>query len=271
MLKNFMHPGNEKNDSKRASPSTPDSAMRAAPPKAIEPARVESRPEAAPNEDGNKLIVGPNIKLKGSEITDCEILVVEGRVEASMNSRDIRIAEGGVFSGKAEIDVAEVRGTFEGELTARKRLVIYATGRVSGVIRYGALTLRATFDPQRLQAELGAVLNDDGRIDARIATGWEAYSPLSGEIAANTDEITWLELFSPDIVEPQGRLDGRIRLSGTRAQPLLGGQARLSQFTTELPALAITLTRFGGHCGFVDRLRGPSWIDREVLAELSRA
>ncbi len=109
------------------------------------------------------------------------------------------------------------------------------------LIRYGALTLRATFDRQRIDAELGATLNDDGRIDARIATGWDAYSPLSGEIAANTDEITWMELFSPDIVEPQGKLEGRIRLSGTRAQPLLGGQARLSQFTTELPALAITL------------------------------
>lgn len=109
------------------------------------------------------------------------------------------------------------------------------------VIRYSALTLRTTFDPQRLNAELGAALFDDGRLDARITTGWDAYAPLSGEIAANTDEITWLELFSPDIVEPQGRLDGRIHLAGTRAQPLLGGQARLSQFTTEMPALAITL------------------------------
>lgn len=109
------------------------------------------------------------------------------------------------------------------------------------VVHYGALTLRATFDPQRLNAVLGAVLNDDGRIDADVTTGWDAYSPLSGEIAASTDEITWMELFSPDIVEPQGKLDGRILLSGTRAQPLLGGQARLSQFTTELPALAITL------------------------------
>ncbi len=109
------------------------------------------------------------------------------------------------------------------------------------LLRYSALTLRATFDPQRLQTELGATIFDDGRIDARISTGWDAYAPLSGEIAANTDEITWLELFSPDIVEPKGKLDGRIRLSGTRAQPLLGGQARLSQFTTELPALAVTL------------------------------
>jgi len=108
-------------------------------------------------DEGNKLIVGPNIKLKGTEITDCEILVVEGRVEASMNSRDIRIAEGGVFSGKAEIDVAEIRGHFEGELTARKRLTVYATGRVTGQIHYGALMIE---EGGILSGEVGAIQKD---------------------------------------------------------------------------------------------------------------
>jgi cytoskeletal protein CcmA (bactofilin family) len=144
MLKSFMQPGTtttSRTDSNRTSVSGYP-AKPAESPKAVEATKQEASKEAAQyarNEEGSKLIVGPNIKLKGSEITDCEILVVEGRVEASMNSRDIRIAEGGVFSGKAEIDVAEVRGTFEGELTARKRLVVYATGKVSGTIRYGAL------------------------------------------------------------------------------------------------------------------------------------
>ncbi len=144
MLKSFMQPGtagNSRTDSTRTG-HTGYPAKPAESPKPAEPPQAEAAPEvikAARNEEGSKLIVGPNIKLKGAEITDCEILVVEGRVEASMNSRDIRIAEGGVFSGKAEIDVAEVRGTFEGELTARKRLVVYATGRVNGTIRYGAL------------------------------------------------------------------------------------------------------------------------------------
>lgn len=147
MLKNFMHPsnpGNVKTDSNRTGHSAYASGRTTESSQTAEVTREEASPVAAQyerNEEGSKLIVGPNIKLKGSEITDCEILVVEGRVEASMNSRDIRIAEGGVFSGKAEIDVAEVRGTFEGELTARKRLVIYATGRVSGVIRYGAMMI----------------------------------------------------------------------------------------------------------------------------------
>jgi len=104
------------------------------------PPRVPVAPEPPAKVEehaGSKLIVGPNIKLKGVEIDDCDTLVVEGRVEATMNSRAIQIAQQGAFSGKVEIDIAEVRGTFQGELTARKRLVIHATGRVSGKIRYG--------------------------------------------------------------------------------------------------------------------------------------
>jgi len=91
---------------------------------------------------GSKLIVGPNIKLKGVEIHDCDTLVVEGRVEATMVSRSIQIAENGAFEGKVDIDVAEIRGTFNGEMTARKKLVIHASGRVGGKIRYGKLLVQ---------------------------------------------------------------------------------------------------------------------------------
>ncbi len=146
MLKNLMHSNNSRTGTNRHGHSSYPSAQASESVKSSEAAGAASAAPAKSadvnaNEDGSKLIVGPNIKLKGSEITDCEILVVEGRVEASMKSRDIRIAEGGVFAGKAEIDTAEVRGDFEGELTARKRLVIRATGRVSGTIRYGAMMI----------------------------------------------------------------------------------------------------------------------------------
>lgn len=88
-----------------------------------------------------RLIVGPDVKLKGAEILDCDTLVVEGRVEATMDSRVIRIAEKGAFTGKVSIDIAEIHGRFEGELTARSQLIIHATGRVSGKIRYGKLVV----------------------------------------------------------------------------------------------------------------------------------
>ena len=90
---------------------------------------------------GSKLTVGPNIKLKGVEITDCDTLVVEGTVEATMDSRVIQISEEGAFRGSAEIDIAEIRGVFDGSLTVRQKLVIFSTGKVSGKIRYGKLVI----------------------------------------------------------------------------------------------------------------------------------
>ncbi|CAN5509979.1 hypothetical protein BH11PSE7_BH11PSE7_06290 [soil metagenome] len=92
-------------------------------------------------EGGSKLTVGPNIKLKGVEITDCDTLVVEGMVEATMDSRVIQIAERGAFKGSAEIDIAEIHGEFEGNLTVRQKLVIHSTGKVTGKIRYGKLVI----------------------------------------------------------------------------------------------------------------------------------
>ncbi|MDW5442553.1 polymer-forming cytoskeletal protein [Polaromonas sp. SM01] len=92
-------------------------------------------------EGGSKLTVGPNIKLKGVEITDCDTLVVEGLVEATMDSRVMQISENGAFKGSAEIDIAEIHGEFDGNLTVRQKLVIYATGKVTGKIRYGKLVI----------------------------------------------------------------------------------------------------------------------------------
>ncbi len=183
MLKTLMHPGTSANtrpDSNRPSASTYANNRTLEAGKTAEPSRDESivtgSAKPATNDEGSKLIVGPNIKLKGSEITDCEILVVEGRVEASMNSRDIRIAEGGVFSGTAEIDVAEVRGTFEGELTARKRLVVYATGRVNGTIRYGAMMVE----------EGGIISGNVAMHDAGSARAGVREVPRPAEPAADT-------------------------------------------------------------------------------------
>jgi cytoskeletal protein CcmA (bactofilin family) len=96
----------------------------------------------APAKEGeSKLTVGPNIKLKGVEITDCDTLVVEGSVEATMDSRVIQISERGSFKGSAEIDIAEIRGQFEGNLTVRQKLVIYSTGKVTGRVRYGKVVI----------------------------------------------------------------------------------------------------------------------------------
>lgn len=105
---------------------------------AVEVILPAEKPQSSTIEEA-RLVVGRNVKLKGAEILDCDTLVVEGRVEATMDSRVIRISEHGAFVGKVSIDIAEIHGTFEGELTARSQLIIHATGKVSGTIRYGKL------------------------------------------------------------------------------------------------------------------------------------
>jgi len=126
--------------SSAASTSTPgNNAAQAKPAPAA--SSSPATPATPPREGGSKLTVGPNIKLKGVEITDCDTLVVEGLVEATMDSRVIQIAEHGAFKGSAEIDIAEIHGAFDGELTVREKLVIYSTGKVSGKIRYGRVVI----------------------------------------------------------------------------------------------------------------------------------
>jgi len=120
------------------STSTQSESAKAAAAAAAAPAVT---PMDSHEEGGSKLIVGPNIKLKGVEITDCDTIVVEGFVEATIYSRVIQIAEQGAFKGAAEIDIAEIRGHFDGELTVRQKLVIFSTGKVSGKIRYGKLVI----------------------------------------------------------------------------------------------------------------------------------
>ena len=97
-----------------------------------------------------KLVVGPDIKMKGVEISDCDTLVVEGRVEATLDSRVLEIAQNGVFQGTIAVDEAVINGRFDGELTVRKQIVIQATGRVSGKIRY-----------TKIKVEEGAELSGD--------------------------------------------------------------------------------------------------------------
>jgi len=89
---------------------------------------------------GSRLHVGKDIHLKG-EITACDRLIVEGTVEASMNSKEIDISESGIFEGEVTIDTAEISGKFEGTLTARKKLIIHKTGSVNGTIRYGEIEI----------------------------------------------------------------------------------------------------------------------------------
>ena len=105
------------------------------------PGGIARRADQPGGDDGKKLIVGRDIFFNG-EIQSCDRLVVEGRVEVSMKDcREIEIAETGTFKGQVESDRADIRGNFEGDLTAREYLVVRATGRITGKVRFGELEI----------------------------------------------------------------------------------------------------------------------------------
>jgi cytoskeletal protein CcmA (bactofilin family) len=127
-------------------PSSPQPAAGLAPPGKAQvaaapvPTEAVAQPRVA-DAPGSRLSVGVDINLRGVEISNCGVLVIEGNVEATVSSKAMEIARAGRLNGTANIDVAAVHGEFAGELTARDKLVVHGTGRVTGTIRYGLLVV----------------------------------------------------------------------------------------------------------------------------------
>lgn len=90
-----------------------------------------------------KLIVGKGLSLAG-EIAACDVLVVEGKVEAKLSDgKLLEITESGQFRGNVEIENADIAGRYDGDLTVHGRLTIRGTGRITGIIKYGELEVNA--------------------------------------------------------------------------------------------------------------------------------
>ncbi|MFP5514499.1 MAG: polymer-forming cytoskeletal protein [Alphaproteobacteria bacterium] len=112
--------------------ATPAAPVAAAP-VPVAPAMPEQR----------RLTVGRDISLTG-EIGSCDVLVVEGTVEAKLREgRLVEIAETGLFKGSVDIEEADIAGRFEGDIAVRGRLTVRSTGKITGSIRFGELAVDA--------------------------------------------------------------------------------------------------------------------------------
>lgn len=100
-------------------------------------------PLASALPEQRRLTVGRDISLSG-EIGSCDVLIVEGTVEAKLREgRSIEIANGGLFKGSVEIEEADIGGRFEGDIAVRGRLIVRSTGRITGSIKYGEISVEA--------------------------------------------------------------------------------------------------------------------------------
>ena len=114
------------------------------------------------------------------------------------------------------------------------------------LVRYDQFSATLEMTPAQINAKLGVGFQGNGFVDAKVQTGWDANAPLNGELYLNMSRLYWLELFSPDIVRPTGLIEGHVSLRGTRGTPSLGGDAKLSNFKGEFPALGLTFDQGSG-------------------------
>src|SRR5579859_33312 len=113
----------------------------AVPPSQIDKRDLEVSRQPSVAADSGTLVIGQQIVLSG-EVTSCTRLVVEGTIKANIKEcREIAIAEGGLFSGSAAVQSAEISGRFEGELKVSGRLLIRTPGLVSGTVHYSELEI----------------------------------------------------------------------------------------------------------------------------------
>ena len=124
------------------------------------------------DDEANRLTVGRNICLNG-EITACEKLVVDGRVEATLtDAHTIEVSPSGYFKGNADVMEAEISGKFEGTLVATDLLTIHKDGKIDGSVRYGRIVIEAG---GQISGDMASLNEDDGDTDEH-----------SGEAASET-------------------------------------------------------------------------------------
>ncbi len=109
------------------------------------------------------------------------------------------------------------------------------------VTRLDDLQIRANWLNKRLNGTVKARLQQDGFIDGELDTGFVANAPLSGGLKVRMNQLDWLELFTLDIANPNGRLIGEVQLAGTRDNPVINGSYQLQDFSVDIPGLGLRL------------------------------
>lgn len=134
---------------------------------ALAPAPANPAPTPAPQTEDRKLVVGRDIQLRG-EVTSCDSLIVEGSVDLSLSdARQIQVAASGLFTGTADVAEADIAGRFDGNLTARERLIVRSTGVVSGHTRYANIVIEAG----------GQISGEIGHLGPKAASSPSAETP----------------------------------------------------------------------------------------------
>jgi cytoskeletal protein CcmA (bactofilin family) len=84
------------------------------------------------------LFVGAGVTLRG----DVEVpgsASVDGRFEGTLKAKTLIVGQSGHVSGQISAETAEIRGMVDDQLVVRNKLVLRASGSISGAISYSKI------------------------------------------------------------------------------------------------------------------------------------
>ena len=157
-------------------------------------------------------LVGPDIDLSGH---------IHSQLDAARSPA-------GVWQGNLNASVRNA--AIHMDLDDRKHSLVFDDVSLSGRI-----------DNNVVSAKADIAIRDHGQASASLSNGLEADAPLSAELDLALTELGWIELFIPHAQQNRGRLDGRLRVSGTRGSPRFTGALQLENAGTDIPVAGLSL------------------------------
>ena len=127
-------------------------------------------------------MIGPSIKIKG-EVTGDEDLVIQGKVEGTidLNDHEVSVGQSGQVFADIKAKVIKIDGEVTGDIAGNEKVVISKSGNVRGNIVAPRVTL-----------EDGAIFK--GSIDMDPGDSSSSKVPLTSQQSANSS--------TPDIKAP---------------------------------------------------------------------
>lgn len=109
-----------------------------------------------PKKGSANVVIGNGVKIKG-EITDADVVQIDGSADVTMNTDNLIIGGTGDLKGTITSHNADVWGTLDGEVKVGGTLTIQEEGSVSGSIEY-----------ENLQIKLGGKIKGDVKVSEKI-------------------------------------------------------------------------------------------------------
>ena len=86
----------------------------------------------------NSIVIGAGVELKGDMVVPGSA-TVNGKFEGKLKAKNLIVGPTGRLSGQISVETAEVRGAIEENLTVESKLILRASGNISGSISYSKI------------------------------------------------------------------------------------------------------------------------------------